>query len=68
VVDDDKPAADAARPRFLEHPLGGHNYYNCRDMERLVRRMNLLCSNSPDEVDWEGYLDRMRKRGESLSP
>jgi hypothetical protein len=68
VVYDDKPAEDAARPRFLEHPLGGHNYYNGRDMERLVRTMNLLYCNTPKEADWEGYLDRMRKQGESLLP
>ena len=34
-------------------PLGGHNYYNGRDMEGFVRRTNWLFQAKPMEVDWE---------------
>ena len=66
-MDYDGPAVgDGGRVRFLEHPRGGHCYYNGRDMERVMRTMQLLCWKNPEEAHWGGYLDRMRKQGEIL--
>ena len=45
--------------QILHHPLGGHNYYNGRDMERVLRTMRLLLSTSSGEPDWDGYLVRL---------
>jgi len=35
-------------------PLGGHNYYNGRDLERFVRRISWLIQAKPMEEGWEG--------------
>ena len=48
----------------LKFPLGGHNYYNCRDMEKLSRRMRWLEISTPAEgtlaEKWEKhYLRRL---------
>ena len=34
-------------------PLGGHNYYNGRDLERFIRRTNWLFQAKPMEEGWE---------------
>lgn len=34
-------------------PLGGHNYYNGRDLERFIRRTGWLVEAKPMEEDWE---------------
>jgi len=34
-------------------PLGGHNYYNGRDLERFIRRTNWLFQAMPMEGDWK---------------
>jgi len=49
----------------LQHPRGGHNYYNNRDMERLLRTMALLRSTGSGKPDWDGYVDRLLASGES---
>lgn len=51
-----------SRPRVLEHALGGHNYYNGRDMEKLLRRMKWFDSG---ETDWDKYRDWQREEGET---
>ncbi|KAE9392584.1 alpha/beta-hydrolase [Gymnopus androsaceus JB14] len=46
------------------HPRGGHNYYNGRDQERLLRRLGWLEKSlaKGDTSDWETlYLERVRK-------
>ncbi len=50
--------------QVLQHPRGGHNYYNNRDMERVLRTMGLLRSTRSGKPDWDGYLDRLRASGE----
>jgi hypothetical protein len=48
------------REQFLEHPLGGHNYYNRRDMERVLRLMGWFKPdhlNGSRTVDWNVYQD-----------
>jgi hypothetical protein len=54
--------------RNLQHPRGGHNYYNNRDMERVLRTMVLLQSTGLGEPDWDGYEDRLSASGESILP
>jgi len=44
-----------------EYPLGGHNYYNSRDMEKLLRNMKWFNLMKSPEVDWEKYEDWLRK-------
>ncbi|KAJ4000666.1 Alpha/Beta hydrolase protein [Lentinula boryana] len=46
-----------------EYPRGGHNYYNGRDQERLLRRLGWLeKSLTKDEIHWqESYLERVQK-------
>jgi len=56
--------AENAHRQVLQHPRGGHNYYNNRDMERLFRTMKLLWSKMSAEPDWDGYLDRLHASGE----
>jgi hypothetical protein len=54
----------------FDHPLGGHMYYNGRDMEKLQRRMTPFQSTRSTEVDWEqyqGWLSRERDREEGTS-
>ncbi|KAF8815114.1 alpha/beta-hydrolase [Phlegmacium glaucopus] len=34
-------------------PLGGHNYYNGRELERFARRINWLIQAKPMEEGWE---------------
>jgi len=58
-VTDEGGEYDVRAPIF---PLGGHNYYNGRDMERFVRRTNWLFQAKPMEVDWEDrYLTIVSK-------
>jgi hypothetical protein len=47
-----------------EHPLGGHNYYNSRDMEKLLRNMKWFNPTKSPEVDWAKYGDWLRKEKE----
>lgn len=42
------------------HPKGGHNYYNSRDMEKLLRRMKWIDMLAKD---WEEQY-RVRQRQE----
>jgi hypothetical protein len=58
-------ATEDAQRRVLQHPLGGHNYYNNRDMERVLRTMALLRSTWSGEPDWDGYQENLRASGES---
>lgn len=37
----------------LIFPLGGHNYYNGRDLERFVRRIGRLIQAKQMEEGWE---------------
>jgi len=54
---------DVALPESNEEdtvlfPKGGHNYYNLRDLEMLIRRLGWLTGSKPDKSSWE---DRYRK-------
>ena len=43
-------------------PMGGHNYYNGRDLERFLRRIDWLLKSDPAIVGWEGrYLAMVTK-------
>lgn len=43
------------------HPSGGHNYYNGRDMERTLRRLQWLVKADTDNEKWEErYLESLR--------
>ncbi|KAJ7668009.1 Alpha/Beta hydrolase protein [Mycena rosella] len=45
-----------------EHPRGGHNYYNGRDMEKFARRIGWLDKAMKTEGDWtELYRSRVAK-------
>ncbi|KAI3613087.1 putative triacylglycerol lipase [Moniliophthora roreri] len=45
----------ASNGRPPEHPRGGHNYYNGRDQERFIRRMNWLNDAlGRKETNWQG--------------
>ena len=45
----------------MNHPRGGHLYYNGRDMEQTIRRLGWLHVNSSGEVGWEErYTTRLR--------
>lgn len=53
-----------------EYPLGGHNYYNGRDMEKLVRRMQWLDAVASGELpkDWEHrYAKRLEAETRKLT-
>lgn len=51
VMDDSEGGDyDGHAPIF---PLGGHNYYNGRDLERFIRRTSWLFQAKPMEEDWE---------------
>jgi hypothetical protein len=65
VVDD---TTEQARKRFVDHPLGGHNYYNSRDMERVLRTMKLLCPSESGEAEWDGYIESLRTHRERCPP
>ncbi|KAH8112827.1 alpha/beta-hydrolase [Phellopilus nigrolimitatus] len=46
------------------HPLGGHNYYNGRNLERTARRMGWIVTTKTKNLgeDWERkYLKRLKK-------
>ncbi|KAH8120339.1 alpha/beta-hydrolase [Phellopilus nigrolimitatus] len=45
-----KPGDDALPP---EYPLGGHNYYNDRDMEKTLRRLRWLDLLHLGQTAWE---------------
>jgi len=51
----------------LEHPLGGHNYYNGRDMEKFLRNMRWFDSKNVAEVDWKQYGDWLRKEEKKIN-
>jgi hypothetical protein len=54
--------------RTWEHPRGGHNYYNGRDMEGTARRMQWIEEMMTREVDWEtGYKDKLAKYESKLA-
>lgn len=42
---------DETRPPA--YPLGGHNYYNGRDLEKLTRRISWLGMATPSKEGWE---------------
>ena len=43
-------------------PLGGHNYYNGRDLERFIRRTTWLFQAKPMDKDWEDrYMTMVSK-------
>jgi len=45
-----------------DYPLGGHNYYNNRDMAKCNRRLRWLNTLTLGEVDWEQrYLRKLAK-------
>lgn len=45
-----------------EHPRGGHNYYNSRDLEKLSRRMGWIQEMMGGGTEWEDqYLARVAK-------
>ena len=47
-----------------QYPRGGHNYYNNRDMERLLRRMGWLELTKLGDSGWEKrYRARLLRRG-----
>ncbi|KAF9043495.1 alpha/beta-hydrolase [Hymenopellis radicata] len=43
----------------IQDPRGGHNYYNGRDMERVLRRLQWLDKAMPGKDDW---VKRYKKR------
>ena len=51
------------------YPLGGHNYYNDRDMEELARRMRWI-RNAKSGIlvtDWENrFLDKLKRETEKV--
>ncbi|KAJ4489871.1 Alpha/Beta hydrolase protein [Lentinula aciculospora] len=49
--------------KSLEYPRGGHNYYNGRDQEMLLRRLGWLeKSLTKGDTHWqETYLERVKK-------
>ncbi|KAI0348027.1 alpha/beta-hydrolase [Trametopsis cervina] len=48
--------------RVPEHPRGGHNYYNNRDMEGIARRMQWIEDMMGKDLDWEStYEERLAK-------
>ncbi|KAL6309995.1 Alpha/Beta hydrolase protein [Sparassis latifolia] len=55
-------AGDALDPaRVPEHPRGGHNYYNGRDWEKIIRRMRWLKQvMETGSGEWEkGYISQV---------
>ncbi|KAF8652408.1 hypothetical protein AX16_004436 [Volvariella volvacea WC 439] len=40
-------------PTLSRHPLGGHNYYNNRDMEQFLRRLSWLVKVDYQQQGWE---------------
>jgi pimeloyl-ACP methyl ester carboxylesterase len=59
-------AEDAEPP---EHPRGGHNYYNGRDMERGARRMGWLeKALGKGNGDWEKRYRTIVERNEGVRP
>ncbi|KAK0449733.1 Alpha/Beta hydrolase protein [Desarmillaria tabescens] len=53
----------------IEHPKGGHNYYNGRDMEQVLRRLNWLEKVMGGEEDWiEKYKLHAAKHLKAPSP
>lgn len=45
------------------HPKGGHNYYNSRDMEKLLREMKSLDLSTTGPQGWEArYRQRLQKQ------
>jgi hypothetical protein len=49
------------------HPRGGHNYYNGRDMEKFSRRMKWMDEMMGGKDDWErGYKQRLAKHEKTL--
>ncbi|SJK98610.1 uncharacterized protein ARMOST_01878 [Armillaria ostoyae] len=60
------PSADCIS---IEHPRGGHNYYNGRDMERVPRRLDWLEKAMGGEEDWiEKYKLHAAKHLKAVSP
>ena len=59
-------ATNDSKTGVLEYPLGGHNYYNGRDMEKLLRNMWWFDGKASGEVDWEQYGDWLRKEEERI--
>jgi len=51
----DSSVSDNSELCSKEYPLGGHNYYNNRDMEKLLRKMKWFSSMKPGNVDWKEY-------------
>ncbi|KAK0452444.1 alpha/beta-hydrolase [Armillaria borealis] len=62
----ERPSADCIS---IEHPRGGHNYYNGRDMERVPRRLDWLEKAMGGEEDWiEKYKLHAAKHLKAPSP
>jgi len=61
---------DEEKDRIRPYPLGGHNYYNLRDMERMARRMEWMEDlRGGNEGPWEDqYRAKVAKmeRGEEV--
>lgn len=58
-------ADDATEPmRSPQFPLGGHNYYNGRDMEKLTRRMEWVSKMMAGNTSWDQWEDLYRRKVE----
>lgn len=62
-------AEDALDPsRSPDHPRGGHNYYNSRNLEGLIRRMIWVKETMGEGPGWEDrYIARVNKHEEDFS-
>ena len=48
------------------NPLGGHNYYNNRDMEKLLRRIRWMDVFTHGNTGWkERYLTQLGRETQS---
>ena len=60
MLDVSGDAVDASKSP--QHPRGGHNYYNSRDLEKLGRRMGWVQEMMGKGTEWESkYLSRVAK-------
>ena len=62
TTDSPGPSRSTISLQHLKYPLGGHNYYNNRDMEKLSRRMRwvevITAGEGTLEEKWEKYYLR----------
>jgi hypothetical protein len=60
IFDVSGKALDASKSP--QHPRGGHNYYNSRDLEKLGRRLGWIQDMMGEGAEWESkYLSRVAK-------